>query len=132
MSKIALILFLVCGIVTITMPAWSQDAPAEAPTDTKTEETDIVAGTVKTVDLANNTLTVADEAGKSYTLTATKEETSIWKGDNTVELPDVKIDDSIELEYYKNKDGNLVAIWIDVLTKEAAAPAEVTPPAPVQ
>lgn len=127
MSKIALILFLVCGIVTITMPGWSQEVPATTPTDTGTEETDIVAGKIKAIDVANNTLTVADEAGKSYTLTATKEETSIWKGDNTIELSDVKVDDPIELEYYKNKDGKMVAIWIDVLTQEAAAPAEAQP-----
>jgi len=129
MNKIALIFFLVCGIVTITMPAWSQEAPVAAPMEMGEEETDIVAGKVKTVDVTNNTLTVADEAGKSYTITATKEETSIWKGDNTIELSDVKVDDPIELEYYKNKDGKMVAIWIDVLTQEAAAPAEMQPEA---
>ncbi|MDD5449139.1 MAG: hypothetical protein PHO42_00880 [Candidatus Omnitrophica bacterium] len=134
--KIAMILLLVCTVTTFAMPAWSQEAaaptaPQAAPTGTKTEETDIVAGKVTAVDAANNTLTVADEAGKTYTLLATKEETSIWKGDNTIELPDLKVDDSIELEYYKNKDDKMVAIWIDVLTQEPApAPQEAQPEPP--
>jgi len=46
----------------------------------------IVGGKVTSVDPAAFTLTVTDEAGKSYVLIATKEETSIWKGDNTIEL----------------------------------------------
>lgn len=132
MGKIALIIFLVCAISGVSMPLWAQEAPAAAPAGTGEEETDIIAGKVTAVDVANNSVTVADEAGKSYTLTATKEETSIWKGDNTIELAEVKAEDPIELEYYKNKDGKLVAIWIDVLTKEAVAPpAEVAPAAAV-
>lgn len=134
MSRIALIIFLVCGMVCFSMPAKAQEAAAPAapaaPVAGTEEETDIVAGKIATVDVAGNTLTVTDEAGKSYTLTATKEETSIWKGDDTINISDVKTGDSVELEYYKNKDGKLVAIWVDVLTKEAAAPAEAQPAAP--
>jgi len=136
MGKNALVLFLVFGMLCVTMPVKAQEAakpaapataPAAAPAGAGEEETDIIAGKISTVDAASNTVTVTDEAGKSYTLTATKEETSIWKGDNTIELSAVQADDPIELEYYKNKDGKLVAIWIDVLTKEAAAPAEAKP-----
>lgn len=131
MGKIALIIFLVCAISGVTVPLGAQEAPAAAPVDAGEEETDIIAGKVTAVDVANNSIAVADEAGKSYTLTATKEETSIWKGDNTIELAEVKVEDPIELEYYKNKDGKLIVIWIDVLTKEAAAPpAEAAPAAP--
>jgi hypothetical protein len=131
MGKIALIIFLICAISCVAVPLRAQEAPAETPAGAGEEETDIIAGKVTAVDTTNNSLTVADEAGKSYTLTATKEETSIWKGDNTIELAEVKAEDPIELEYYKNKDGKLVAIWIDVLTKEAAAPpAEAEPAAP--
>lgn len=131
MGKIALIIFLVCAISGVAMPLRAQEAPAAAPAGAGEEETDIIAGKVTAVDAANNSIAVADEAGKGYTLTATKEETSIWKGDNTIELAEVKVEDPIELEYYKNKDGKLVAIWIDVLTKEAAAPpAEAAPAAP--
>jgi hypothetical protein len=134
MSRIVLILLLVCGMVGVTMSVLAQEeagntAPvASVPMGAGDEETDIVAGNITAVDAAGNTVTVADEAGKSYTLTATKEETSIWKGDNTIELPEVKVDDSVELEYYKNQEGKLVAIWIDVLIKEAAAPAEAVAP----
>lgn len=136
MNKTGLILFLAVGMICVAMPVLAQEAaktapaaPAAAPAATEMgeEETDIVAGKVVGVDVANNTVTVKDEAGKDYILTATKEETSIWKGDDTIELADVKLDDSVELEYYKNKDGKLVAIWIDVLAKEAAAPAEIAP-----
>lgn len=131
MGKIALIIFLACAISGVTMPLRAQEAPAAAPAATGEEETDIIAGKVTAVDVVNNSIAVADEAGKSYTLTATKEETSIWKGDNTIELAEVKGEDPVELEYYKNKDGKLVAIWIDVLTKETAAPpAEAAPAAP--
>ena len=137
MGKNGLMLFLVLGLIAVSMPVFAQEpmnpmpgAPA-APMETGDEETDIIAGKVVTVDVPNSILTIADEANKSYALTATKEETSIWKGDNTIELQDVKTDDSIELEYYKNKEGKLVAIWIDVLTKETAAPPEMqtAPPA---
>lgn len=131
MGKIAMILFLVCVMSAVTMPLRAQEAPVAAPAAAGEEETDIIAGKVTAVDTATNSVTVADEAGKSYTLTATKEETSIWKGDNTIELSEVKAEDPIELEYYKNKDGKLIAIWIDVLNKEAAAPAEAAP-APAQ
>ncbi len=129
MNRIALILFLVCGMVCVSMPLLAQEAKtAPAPAaETGEEETDIVAGKVAAVDTAKNAVTVTDEAGKSYTLVVTKEETSIWKGDNTIELADLKADDSVELEYYKNKEGKLVAIWIDVLTKEAATPPEAAP-----
>lgn len=131
MNRIALILFLICGMVCVTMPLLAQEAKtAPAPAaETGEEETDIVAGKVAAVDTAKNAVTVTDEAGKSYTLVVTKEETSIWKGDNTIELADLKADDSVELEYYKNKEGKLVAIWIDVLTKEAATPPEAAPEA---
>ena len=131
MGKIAPIILLVCAFSVITVPLRAQEAPAEMPAGTGEEETDIIAGKVTAVDVANNSVSVADEAGKAYTLNATKEETSIWKGDNTIELAEVKAEDPIELEYYKNKDGKLVAIWIDVLTKEAAAPpVEAAPAAP--
>ncbi|MEI8176393.1 MAG: hypothetical protein WCG78_05955 [Candidatus Omnitrophota bacterium] len=147
MKKITLILLVVCGVACYALPLMAEDttqaatpaaaaavapaapAPAAAPAAAGEEETDIVAGKVTAVDAANNALTVTDEAGKSSTVTATKEETSIWKGDNTIELAEVKVDDSVELEYYKGKDGKLVAIWIDVLTKEAAAPAQAQPAA---
>lgn len=131
MGKIALIVFLVCAVLGVTMPLRAQEATAEAPVGAGEEETDIIAGKVTAVDAANNSIAAADEAGKSYTLTATKEETSIWKGDNTIELAEIKVEDPIELEYYKNKDGKLIAIWIDVLTKEETAPpAEAAPAAP--
>ncbi len=145
MNRIALILLLVCGVICVAMPLKAEDAattqaPVAAPAPAQAqaaapapaggeEETDIIAGKVTAVDTANSTLTVTDEAGKSSVVTATKEETSIWKGDNTIELSEVKADESVELEYYKNKDGKLVAIWVDVLTKEAAAPAETKPAA---
>ena len=127
MTRIALILFLVCGLICFTTPILAQEPEATQAPVAGEEETDIVAGKVAAVDAAANTVTVADEAGKSYTVTATKEETSIWKGDNTIELSEVKVDDSVELEYYKGKDGKLIAIWIDVLTKEAVPPAEAQP-----
>ncbi|MCM8781975.1 MAG: DUF5666 domain-containing protein [Candidatus Omnitrophica bacterium] len=129
MNKGALIFVVVCGLVCIAMPVRAQDitGPEAAAPVVGEEETDIVAGKVTAVDATNKTVTVTDEAGKSYTLTATKEETSIWKGDNTIELADLKVDDSVELEYYKAADGKLVAIWIDVLTKEAAIPVEAAP-----
>ena len=73
------------------------------------KQTDIVAGKVTAVDAAGSTLSVTDEAGKAYTVTATKEETSIWKGDDTINLTDVKVGDIVELEYYKNKDGKSVS-----------------------
>lgn len=129
--KIALILFLVCGLGCFAMPAIAQVAEDTAVVaGAGEEETDIIAGKVATVDVANNALTVTDEAGKSYTVTATKEETSIWKGDDTITLADVKTGESVELEYYKDKaSGKLMAIWVDVLLKETPAPAEATPPA---
>ncbi|MBI4335765.1 MAG: hypothetical protein HY589_03835 [Candidatus Omnitrophica bacterium] len=145
MNRIALIILLVCGLMVVAMPVLAEEAATTAPaapaaeeTTAGEEETDIIAGKVSAVNAADNTVTVTDEAGKSYTLTATKEETSIWKGDSTIELTDVKGDDRVELEYYKNKEGKLVAIWIDVITNETAAPAETQPvtqpavPAPAQ
>ncbi|MCX5716518.1 MAG: hypothetical protein NTV07_06705 [Candidatus Omnitrophica bacterium] len=133
MKKIALILFLVCGLSCFTLAAMAQDEDVAATTGAGDEETDIIAGKVAAVDVANNALTVTDEAGKSYTVTATKEETSIWKGDDTINLADVKTGESVELEYYKDKaSGKLMAIWVDVLLKEAAAPAEATPAAPAE
>lgn len=134
MKKIGLILFFVCGMVCLTALAMAEDAatPVAAPEAAAAggnEETDIIAGKVAAVDAANSTLTVTDEAGKSYTITATKEETSIWKGDDTIELAEVKNEDSVELEYYKGKDGKLVAIWVDILTKEATMPMEAKPEA---
>lgn len=139
MKRSGLILFLVCSMVclisasVLAQKAETTTAPAvPAAPATGEEETDIVAGKIATVDAAINTLTVTDEAGKSYTLTATKEETSIWKGDDTIELSALKAGDSVELEYYKDKDGKLVAIWVDVLTKEAAAPEETKAPETTQ
>ena len=132
MNKIALILFLAGMVVWGTLPVLAQEAsaPAAAPAAaTEEEETDIVAGKVSAVDVAATAVTVTDEAGKGYTVTATKEETSIWKGDDTIELANIAIGDPVELEYYKNKDGKLVAIWIDVLTTEMPPPAEVKPEA---
>lgn len=128
MGRIAMILFLVCGIISITTPVLAQEVVDPMVADIE-EETDIIAGKITAVDVSKNTATVTDEAGKNYTLTATREETSIWKGDNTIELSDVKVGEPVELEYYKDKDGKLVAIWIDVLTEEAARPLEAMPEA---
>lgn len=136
MNKTALILFLVCGIMYFGTPVLAQEAQTAATPAAGEEETDIIAGKVTAVDATKNTVTITDEAGKTSTVTATKEETSIWKGDNTIEIADVKVDDSVELEYYKAKDGKLIAIWIDVLANQAAVPAEAMPettqPAPAQ
>ena len=137
MNKIALILFVVGVVLCSTMPVWAQEAAAPtaaapttaAPAATEEEETDIVAGKVSAVDVAAATVTVTDEGGKSYTVAATKEETSIWKGDDTIELANIAVGDPVELEYYKNKESKLVAIWIDVLTAEIVPPAEVKPEA---
>jgi len=134
MKKITLALLLVAGMIYVTLPvsvrAQETADTNAAPMAGEEEQTDIVAGKVTAVDAAGNTLSVSDEAGKPYTVTATKEETSIWKGDDTINLSDVKVGDSVELEYYKNKDGKSVAIWVDVLTKESVPPAEATPAQP--
>jgi len=127
MGKIMLVFFLVFGLAGVTIPVLAQEAAPEVNVGMEDEETDIVAGKVSAVNAADNSVSVKDEAGKDYTLTATKEETSIWKGDDTIELSAVKADDPVELEYYKDKDGKMVAIWIDVLTKEVAAPIEAMP-----
>jgi len=126
-STIALIFFLICGISYLAMPALAQDIEMATPPATEEEETDIVAGKVTAVDVANDTLVVTDEADKPYTLIATKEDTSIWKGDDTIDLSGLTVDDSIELEYYKDKEGKLIAIWIDVLLKKVVIPQEVEP-----
>ncbi len=126
-KTIVLMFFLICGITYLAMPALAQDIEMTAPPVTEEEETDIVAGKVTALDVANNTLVVTDEANKPYTLIATKEDTSIWKGDDTIGLSDLTVDDSIELEYYKGKDGKLIAIWIDVLLKKAVLPEEIQP-----
>ncbi|NQU74451.1 MAG: hypothetical protein HQ547_07085 [Candidatus Omnitrophica bacterium] len=126
-KTIALMFFLICGITYLAMPALAQDIEMTAPPVTEEEETDIVAGKVTALDVANDTLVVTDEADKPYTLVATKEDTSIWKGDDTIDLSGLTVDDSIELEYYKGKDGKLIAIWIDVLLKQAVLPEEIQP-----
>ena len=126
-KTIVLMFFLICGITYLAMPALAQDIEMTAPPVTEEEETDIVAGKVTALDVANNTLVVTDEANKPYTLIATKEDTSIWKGDDTIGLSDLTVDDSIELEYYKGKDGKLIAIWMDVLLKKAVLPEEIQP-----
>ena len=123
-EKVGIVLFLALGMICFAMPALAQEV-AVPPMLGEEEETDIVAGKVTALDVTNNTLVVTNEAGKSYTLLATKEETSIWKGDDTIELPGLSIDDPIELEYYRDSDGKLVAIWIDVLTKEVVAIEEM-------
>ena len=134
MKKITLALLLVAGMIYVTLPvsvrAQETADTNAAPMAGEEEQTDIVAGKVTAVDAAGNALSVSDEAGKPYTVTATKEETSIWKGDDTINLSDVKIGDSVELEYYKNKEGKSVAIWVDVLTKESVPPTEAVPAQP--
>lgn len=120
MTKFVVVLCFVAGLTCCTMIAGAQEMTLLE------EETDIVGGKVTAVDAANNILTVADESGTTYAVIATKEETSIWKGDDTIDLPDIKLDDAVELEYYKEDDGSLVAIWVDILLQEDL----VTPEAP--
>ncbi|MFH1848364.1 MAG: hypothetical protein ABH825_04015 [Candidatus Omnitrophota bacterium] len=110
---------LVAGLVCFAAPVFCQED------EVVQEETDIVAGKISAVDAQKASVTVTEEAGDVYTLTISEEETSIWRGDDTISLADLKMGETVELEYYTNEAGQKIAIWIDVLIEDMiAAPEE--------
>jgi len=127
MKKMTLILAIIYGII-FSAAAYAQDVEMQdMPIIDDIEITDIIGGKVTAVDIANSILTVTDDIGETYSILATKEETSIWKGDDTIDITGIEIGDSVELEYYTNADAKLVAIWVDILLRGEMLPPEVAP-----
>lgn len=110
--------FLFFGIFLLTPTVAIQAQEDVTAEEAGLEDTDIVAGKIVSVDEGNSAVTVVDDTGVNQTIKVIKEETSIWRGDDTITIADLKKDETVELEYYTDDKGDKVAIWIDVLLEE--------------
>ncbi len=118
--SMALVVLLIGGVAgmasaashTAAAPQKTQDKPAaEKAAKPAGEKTGRHAGTVKAVDAAGKTLTVAEKSGEATVTVG--EKTTIKRGKDTVKLEDLKTGDQVTV-VYASQNGKDVARSITV------------------
>lgn len=90
----------------------------------------VVTGQVTLLDTASSTIAVKADDGAEKSFSVVDGETILWKGVEDVKLTDIKKDDKVEIGYYTNDAGKLIASWVDVIVPEETTAPLSTVPAP--
>jgi len=124
MLKISRLCVLFGFIIFLTSLVFAQEdvgseaAPEEGVALREEAGEGVLTGEVVSLDADLGTISVKIGDGLEEEFSVLDGETILWKGIEDIELSSINVADTVEVGYYTNEEGQLIASWVDVLVEE--------------